>query len=80
MANTSLPSIDQLTRAIEVSKQIEKLEAELTSILGGVSLPKASRKTPKADKVDGRKTRVMSPEAREKIAAAQRARWAKQKK
>lgn len=83
MANSS-PSIDQLSRAIEVKKQIEKLEAELAAILSGVgSTGRGVGRPPKADKgekVAGRKKRQMSPEAREKIAAAQRARWAKQKK
>ena len=37
-----------------------------------ISVPKKSQKR--------KKKRTMSPEAREKIAAAQRARWAKQKK
>lgn len=78
MATSSLPSVDQLTRALEITKQIERLQAELASILGGDS--KAAKRLAKADKVDGRKTRIMSPEAKEKIAAAQRLRWAKQKK
>lgn len=79
MAKKSHLSVDQLTRALEITKQIEKLEAELASVFGG--RVKAVRGSlPKAEKVDGRKTRNMSPEAKEKIAAAQRLRWAKQKK
>lgn len=74
----SLPSVDQLTRALEVTRQIEKLQAELASILGGDF--KAMGKLPKAEKTGGRKRREMSPEAKEKIAAAQRLRWARQKK
>ncbi|SKA89059.1 hypothetical protein SAMN02745166_01530 [Prosthecobacter debontii] len=73
----SLPSVDQLTRALEVTRQIEKLQAELNSILGGNY--KSVGKLPKAEK-QGRKKREMSPEAKEKIAAAQRLRWARQKK
>lgn len=73
----SLPTVDQLTRALEVTKQIEKLQEELASILGGSR--GAVKRLIKADK-PSRKTRVMSPEAKEKIAAAQRLRWAKQKK
>lgn len=79
MANAS-PSIDQLSRAIEVKKQIEKLEAELAAILSGLGSSRGAGRPPKAEKAGGRKKRQMSPEAREKIAAAQRARWAKQKK
>lgn len=80
MANTSLPSVDQLTRALVVTREIEKLQAELASILGGDS--KAVKRLAKAEKTTptGRKKRTMSPEAKEKIAAAQRLRWAKQKK
>ncbi len=78
MAKKSHLSVDQLTRALEITKQIEKLEAELASVFGG--RVKGPRGVAKADKVDGRKTRNMSPEAKEKIAAAQRLRWAKQKK
>ncbi|MES2736004.1 MAG: hypothetical protein V4672_06775 [Verrucomicrobiota bacterium] len=74
---SSLPSVDQLTRALEVTRQIERLQAELAGILGG---DKAVKKLAKAEKATGRKKRVMSPEAKEKIAAAQRLRWSKQKK
>jgi hypothetical protein len=74
--STLLTSVDQLKRAIVVAEQIEKLQAELSVILGGQSTPIASPKTETA----GRKgKRTMSIEAREKIAAAQRARWAKSK-
>lgn len=79
MAKAS-PSIDQLSRAIEVKKQIEKLEAELAAILSGISAPRGAGRPPKAEKAPGRKKREMSAEAREKIAAAQRLRWSKQKK
>jgi hypothetical protein len=78
MAKKSHLSVDQLTRALEITKQIEKLEAELASVFGG--RVKSPRGVVKAEKVDGRKKRNMSPEAKEKIAAAQRLRWAKQKK
>ncbi|MEN3943878.1 hypothetical protein WJU23_21430 [Prosthecobacter sp. SYSU 5D2] len=80
MAKSSLPSVDQLTRALEITRQIEKLESELASILGGDF--KAVKKLAKSEKVTptGRKKRTMSPEAKEKIAAAQRLRWSKQKK
>lgn len=80
MANTSLPSVDQLTRAIEITKQIDRLQSELAAVLGGDY--KAMKKLDKAEKTTptGRKKRTMTPEAKEKIAAAQRLRWAKQKK
>lgn len=77
---TSAPSIDQLKRALAISEQIEKLQAELASILGSRATAPASApaktETPKPAK-SGKRT--MSPEARARIAAAQRARWAKSK-
>lgn len=88
MAKSSTPSLTDLRRAVQISEQIATLEAELASVLGGQGARKGKRKlqatdggapetevTPKL-----RKKRTMSPEAREKIAAAQRKRWAKQKK
>jgi hypothetical protein len=78
MPTTSFPSVSQLKRALKVAEKFEALEAELASILAGSA--KVGTK-PSAAKPDGRKKkRTMSPEAREKIAAAQRKRWAKQKK
>ncbi len=79
MANSSHPSVNQLTRALEITKQIEKLQSELASIFGGGDT-KAEKKLAKAEKTGVRKKRTMSPEAKEKIAAAQRRRWANQKK
>jgi hypothetical protein len=75
--STPLTSVDQLKRAIAVAEQIEKLQGELSAILGGQSpTPTVSPKTESAGK---KGKRTMSMEAREKIAAAQRARWAKSK-
>lgn len=74
----STPTLDQLKRAIGISEQIEKLQAELASLFGGSS-PRSfsSASASAAPKKKGK--RMMSPEARERIAAAQRARWAKAK-
>ena len=81
MATSSIPTVNQLTRALEVTKQIEKLQAELAAIFGGdFKAAKKLAKAEKAEKTTGKKKRTMSPEAKEKIAAAQRLRWAKQKK
>ena len=87
MANTSVPSVHQLSRAIKIAEQIQELKAEMANVLGNAAEPQAKRKYSKkplpaarsAPAVSGKK-RVLSPEAREKIAAAQRARWAKQLK
>ena len=76
MSNTNL-SVDSLKRAIVVAEQIEKLQGELAALLGNrptvQSIPSPKAVAPKAK--GGKRT--MSPEARERIAAAQRARWAK---
>jgi len=78
----STPSIAQLQRAIAISEQIEKLKADLNSVLSsaqsteGVSTGngKQAAAEPKA-----KGKRTMSASARARIAAAQRARWAKSK-
>jgi len=77
---TSIPSADQLKRAIQISEQIAELEAELVAVFNG-SAPAQRSAAPTGGRVakSGRKRRTMSAEAREKIAAAQRARWAKTK-
>lgn len=65
-----------------IKEKIEGLEAELAALLGGSSAPAKAAKEPKA-KGPGRPKkakRTMSPEARQKIADAQKRRWAKQKK
>jgi hypothetical protein len=62
-------SVRQLKRAVTVRERIEKLEQQLQAILGESSASVAGS--------DGRRT--MSASARAKIAAAQKARWAKQK-
>ena len=72
------PSVGQLKRAVEIAEKIEKLNAELASIFGSASAasPKTittSKPSPKT----GRRT--MSAEARAKIAASTRARWARVK-
>jgi len=85
MANSNTPSIANLKRAIDIAEQIEKLQAQLVALVGGGSVPVAPAKpaavaattapTPRKGRKGGR--RALSPEARERIAAAQRARWAK---
>lgn len=81
---TSTPSAQQLRRAVEIAEQIERLEKELRTLLGQKSPAKeateeaAPARVPKKRLQKGKK-RTMSPEARAKIGAAQRARWAKVK-
>jgi hypothetical protein len=64
-----LPSAAQLKRALSIQEKIEQLNDELAEILGS---PSASNGTPK-----GRKRGGISAAGRARIAAAQRARWAK---
>jgi hypothetical protein len=71
------PNLTQLKVAVTIAERIEKLQAELAGLLGGgslASIPKAIL----APVAKGGK-RTMSAEARARIAAAQRARWAKSK-
>jgi hypothetical protein len=59
-------SVNQLKRAAAIKEQIERLNKELSGILG---TPASSRAAPT-------KSWGMSASARKKIAAAQKARWA----
>lgn len=73
----STPSIAELQRAIQISEQIQKLEAELESLLGGAWV--SSGKSAVVESKGRKKKDGMSAAGRAKIAAAQRARWAKVK-
>lgn len=66
-------SVAQLRRAIAIREKIEALEKELASIQGLSPVPVAAAPKKTAKK------RTMSPEARAKIAASQKAVWAKRK-
>ena len=68
--NLSNVTVGQLKRALALREQIEGLEAELAAILGGTTSHAAN----------GTGRRKMSAAARAKIGAAQRLRWARQKK
>jgi len=70
---TLLPNLSaaQLRRAVGIKEQIEKLEADLNRLLGASGATSFRRSS-------GR--RNLSPEARERIAAAQRKRWAQYRK
>lgn len=75
----STPSIAELKQAVTIAEQIEKLQAELASIVGGsssvASAPKAASVSPTGKK--GKRT--LSPATIAKMKAAQQARWAKKK-
>ncbi len=70
---TSLTS-KQLNRAVMLKDKITALEQELAAILGG-----AASATSPAQPPTSRKKSNMSADGRARIAAAQRARWAKTK-
>ena len=70
-------TIDQLKRAITIKEQIQKLEADLASVLGGSTPVRASSPVQAAAAAKRPGKRVVSAAARAKMAASQRARWAK---
>lgn len=68
-------SPEQLKRALKISQDIQKLQAELASLLGG------SSKRGSGGVLMGAATkRNMSPEGRARIAEAQKKRWEKVRK
>ena len=67
--------IEKLEEALHIRRQIAALQKKLGSMFGDRSPSLASISTRAGAKKGGKRT--MSPEAREKIAAAQRRRWAK---
>jgi hypothetical protein len=73
MSNALLElSASDLSHAAGIKSQIETLEAELASILSGAGVVVV------AEPIPGMKPkRTMSPAARARIAAGQKARWAK---
>jgi hypothetical protein len=73
-----MPTLSQLKHAVSIAEQIEKLQGTLAGLVGG-SAPVASAPKAASSPVAKAGKRTMSPEARARIAAAQRARWAKSK-
>ncbi len=75
------PTAVQLKRAFELSQQIEELEAQLFGLLGTVERKASSTEVtvPAAvvSKPGKKGKRTFSAESRAKMAAAQKARWAK---
>jgi len=82
-----IPSTDTIHRAAEILRQIEALQAELAGLFTGGSVVVATKRRGRppgpgkasANRAPGKRRgpRTMSPEARAKIAAAQKARWVK---
>jgi hypothetical protein len=78
------PTLSQLQRALEIAEEIQRLEEELQSVLGGRSLagaPAEKKVTAAAPAKSGQRggRRTFSAETRAKMAAAQQARWASKK-
>lgn len=73
-------SVTELRKVLQIKEQIAVLENQLHLVLGA-SVPVALASAPALKPVAGRRggRRKLSPEARERIAAAQRARWALQR-
>jgi hypothetical protein len=77
----SSPSLSQLHRALKIQERIDELEAELKEVLSAgastTSFHVGNGETPPRATKAKKKKSGMSPEGRARIAAAQRARWAK---
>lgn len=84
----SLPTPEHLKRAVEIVGKIESLKAELTALLYGGKPAKTPGKRGRPAKADkpakapkaAKPKRQLSEEARARIIAAQKKRWAKVKK
>lgn len=79
----SLPSVAQLTRALQLATDIEKLQSELDSIMGGSAIDAPAAKPAKRGRPPGpakKKNSGISEEGRKRIAEAQKKRWAEKKK
>lgn len=87
-------SAESLRRAAAIREQIESLEAEYQAILSGATVRRRPGPKPKSLAVAGaaplaatdtpaakpaKKRRKLSPEARARIVAAVKARWAREK-
>ena len=75
MATFHALSTAQLRQALQLREQIEALQQKLSSILGGKESAPVAKTKGKRGRPAGK--RIVSPEARAKIAAAQQARWAR---
>jgi hypothetical protein len=74
---TDMPTLTQLKQALVISEQLEELHAELDGLLEGIE----SQVTATAVSISlvKAKKRSVSAESRARMAATQKARWAKKK-
>lgn len=75
----STPTIAQLQRAITIAEQIEKLQTELASLVGGSSSMVSASKSETVSLTTKAGGRTMSPATIAKMRASQQARRAKAK-
>jgi hypothetical protein len=76
--NLTSITVEQLKRAVQIKEQIENLQSQLSVLVGKPQIGK-SQSTATQPAKPGGKRKGMSPAGRARIAAAQRARWAKVK-
>ena len=76
----AIPSIAQLKKAVAISEQIQTLQAELATLLGASGKISAPRKSAATVGKKRKGKRRLSPEARARIAAVVKRRWAKVRK
>ena len=69
----------QLRQALQLREQIETLQQKLSALLGGAPSARPAAEKTKRSRVPVKGKRTMSAEARAKIGAAAKARWAKVK-
>lgn len=88
MSTLNLPSVAALKRAIVLAEKIESLQAKLAKLRGSEVSGSVAKSSPSVGKSSpspvkgkrGPKKGGMSEEGRARIAAAQKARWAKARK
>ena len=71
--------MDRQAVVMQLKEELARISAAI-SALEGLDAPAVRRGRPPKSSATGPKRRIMSAEARAKIAAAQRRRWAKQKR
>ena len=84
LGKPELTELSSKTMAIDsilaqIDSEISRLTQARSLLAGSGSSTTTARKTRKTATPKGRKSRVLSPEARKRIADAQRKRWAAQK-
>jgi hypothetical protein len=72
-------SVEQLEKALNIRKQIAALQDNLSAIFAGRPTSQARKQTVSSGKTKTKGKRGLSAEGRARIAAAQKARWAKSK-